>query len=389
MSRQGKILMLLDNPFRSDARPEKEANSLMQAGYEVSIWTEVSDQLPVEEDRGGLKIRRVLDPIFKHPLRKEYRKNVHAVAMSIVNAKVDAVHCHDYQMLPYGTAAKKIDPTLKLVYDSHEYLPGWPLHETSKGFLNRFKGYLTWKYALRKEGIGARLADAMIVVNEPFVSKYKKALRLSRPPIVVSNFPNSMSEQDLHSDQYFHHKYGLDQDMLVVVHTGNIYYSEEQVEALINTLSQFPELVLVFFGSLAKYKDLERRFAHLPNVYFDGFSSQAENVKRMAAADIGICHVVAHWESSRFTMANRYMEYTYAGLAIVCNEYSGARHITDRFPNTLYYSGMLDEGNFAAVLKDTITKKESLKKQSILARQHFSFEREAEKLINIYKQLIG
>lgn len=382
------ILMLLDNPFKSDARVEKEAASLLKRGYQVTLWAETSADLPAEETRGGMKVRRRLEPLFKSPLRRHYRENVAAVATEIASTDIAAVHCHDYQMLPYGAAAKRARPGLKLVYDAHEYLPGWPLHQTSVGLLNRMKGYLTWKEALRREREGARLADAMIVVSEPVAALYEKTLGLARPPTVVSNFPNEIAAAELMNDRCFHREYGLSDDQLVVVHAGNIYQSDEEIDRMLEGLARFPGLVLVFLGDAPRYRALEARIAPSPRVFFGGFHSQAQNIKRMASADIGVCHIVTRWQSQRITMANRYMEYTYAGLAVMCNEYEGARYITERFPNTVYYRGLGKSSDFEAKLTEAVRNRNALQSQSRLARTHYSFEREAEKLAGLYEGLL-
>ena len=65
-----KVLMLLDNPFVSDARVERCAKALIEVGYEVRIFCMGKNELPVEEERDGIKISRLLPDGLLHPLRK-------------------------------------------------------------------------------------------------------------------------------------------------------------------------------------------------------------------------------------------------------------------------------------------------------------------------------
>ena len=63
------VLMLLDNPFISDARVEKEALSLIEFGVEVTVACTKEENLPNNENRNGITIFRCFSDFFNSPLK--------------------------------------------------------------------------------------------------------------------------------------------------------------------------------------------------------------------------------------------------------------------------------------------------------------------------------
>ncbi len=61
-----RVAMLLSNAFRPDPRVLKEAQTLAQAGYDVTVvaWDR-EGKFPPEERVGGLGVRRVQDRTFQ------------------------------------------------------------------------------------------------------------------------------------------------------------------------------------------------------------------------------------------------------------------------------------------------------------------------------------
>ena len=137
------ILMLLDNSFVSDARVEKEAESLLAIGASLTVGCLIEKGLPEEELRDGYKILRIIEDGFNAPMRKTYDEYLSKTVDKILKFDFDILHCHDFYMLSIGAEVKKQRPAVKLIYDAHEYLKGWPFYKTSSG-LNKWKGKIVW-----------------------------------------------------------------------------------------------------------------------------------------------------------------------------------------------------------------------------------------------------
>ncbi|MDP9119411.1 MAG: hypothetical protein M3M93_03920, partial [Actinomycetota bacterium] len=60
--RRQHVVMLLLNPYTNDSRVEREATSLHEAGYRVTILAVADEALPTNEVRDGVNVRRVERP---------------------------------------------------------------------------------------------------------------------------------------------------------------------------------------------------------------------------------------------------------------------------------------------------------------------------------------
>ena len=56
---RGHVAMLVRNRYTHDSRVEKEASTLVEAGYRVTIVADAADGLPAREWRGGAEVIRV------------------------------------------------------------------------------------------------------------------------------------------------------------------------------------------------------------------------------------------------------------------------------------------------------------------------------------------
>ena len=128
------VAMIVSNPCDPDPRVEKEAFSLIQAGYEVTIYAfdrEENSELISTND--GIIIRRYrvgFTPTGASSLfmgakvlsgLKRFRKRV---LNDLLNNPPDIIHCHDADTLEIGIMMKsKTDA--KLVFDMHDLAHTW------------------------------------------------------------------------------------------------------------------------------------------------------------------------------------------------------------------------------------------------------------------------
>lgn len=127
------ILMLLENPFPADIRVEKEAHSLVKAGFDVLLLCPAQDGQPLEDSFKGIKIYRFSggypDNFFVRKLVLGYQAlTFHNIFWSraIINLmrrrRVDALHVHDLFLAATGVAVKK-KTGIPVVIDLHENYP--------------------------------------------------------------------------------------------------------------------------------------------------------------------------------------------------------------------------------------------------------------------------
>tara|TARA_B110000285_G_C15073814_1_gene589493 strand:+ start:114 stop:1271 length:1158 start_codon:yes stop_codon:yes gene_type:complete len=383
-----QVLMLLDNPFVSDVRVDKEAASLSKYGASVTVACSMENDLPYKEIRNGYTIIRLIEDGYNAPLRKSYKEYISRTADKIEQLEFNILHCHDFYMLSIGNELKKRNPSIYLIYDAHEYLKGWPFYKTSKG-INKFKGRLVWNQLVRKEKNEIKKADKVITITSAIAERIRENSALLISPMVIGNYP---MKTDLEvSNGYFHEKYKLPKDELVLIHSGTIYHTDFQLKTLFDIVTSITNLILVFVGDRPRFFDIKQivgKDAELSKkIYFHDYpKTQNETVNLLGAADFGLLHVNDSWEAHKIGFSNRFAEYIMAELPVVATP----QEFTFKLNNELECCAFYHENN-SVELKNAIQKitanKMNFKKNAMAAREKLDWKLESQKLIDLYKSL--
>ena len=128
------VAMIVSNPCDPDPRVEKEAFSLIQAGYEVTIYSfDREGNSELVSTNNGIKIRRFrvgFTPTGASSLSmaakvlfglKKFRKRV---LNDLLKNPPDIIHCHDADTLEIGIMMKS-KTNAKLVFDMHDLAHTW------------------------------------------------------------------------------------------------------------------------------------------------------------------------------------------------------------------------------------------------------------------------
>ena len=211
MTAAKRILMLLDNPLKSDSRVEREMKALAEAGHHITILATNEDpSLPVEEETAFYRVIRRMNTGFKAPYRKVYKaKNEETIAL-ILGLSFEVLHCHDYHMLILGAAVKQRLPGIMLLYDAHEYLRGAPAYQESKGLANKVKAFIVWRRALRDELKAIQAADKIVTITNGIAAKMRDDFRLATAPVVVRNIPPKIPF--IRHEHYFHDHFRIERE---------------------------------------------------------------------------------------------------------------------------------------------------------------------------------
>jgi len=378
------VHMLLDNPLVSDARVEKEASTLVAAGYKLIIHAVEKDGWPEKEVKNGYTIIRDIQLSIDHPFSKAYKVFRKNFVDKMVAESFDILHCHDFKMIILGALIKRKRPNLKLVYDAHEFLPGWPLYEELKGWQNRLKGLLVWKRFVRHERRAIRACDAIITVGPALALEMKKEYGLKQEPAVLRNIPEKI-DLDV-TPQYFHRHFNLPANTVVLIHSGNLYHSDERIQMMINAVLQVEKCVLVFIGNSQKLKTLAENNTS-PRILFHDYVERERLYNLMGAADFGIVHTwQPDWRSHWFSLPNRIMEYTCAGLPIISTSQPEFMKLGLAYGNMVFYRGH-NEGEMVQAISNGLLMRDALKRNAFNAAKALSWESESKVLLDLYAQL--
>lgn len=192
-----RIGMVLDKGFPPDIRVEKEAKALIQGGFEVFLLCEKSgsNQKDFETLDYGLHVSRFAyyrDKLanFFEKVTMQYRGYHHAISHFIENFRLDAIHIHDFDMVPTGLrVARKYH--LPIVADLHENLPAaFVAYRSDADAFDWLYSHATRNYLLMRwhEKRALKGCDRIIVVVPEAFKRMVNEYGIAREKIeVVSN----------------------------------------------------------------------------------------------------------------------------------------------------------------------------------------------------------
>lgn len=166
--------MILRSDFPPDIRVEKEARSLIKAGYEVYLLCSYSENHPFEEMRDKIFIRRALTPDKRFFLRKinslifvtkfYHRRWAKEIEKLILDKKIGVLHIHDLPLVK-TTLIVGEKYNIPVVADLHENYPA-AVGVYKIPFWKRlyFDNQRRWKKNEKK--CSERVNKIIVVVNE-------------------------------------------------------------------------------------------------------------------------------------------------------------------------------------------------------------------------------
>lgn len=382
------IYMLLDNSFVSDARVEKECETLISAGHQVTVICVEDPKFPKEEKRNGVEILRWIAPSFNAPLRQGYEDFLHDISNKILELNPMYVHCHDFYMLSIGSQLKEKNPSIKLIYDAHEYLQGWPFYRTNKG-INRLKGKLVYTKLKLDEKRNLGKIDRLVTITDEIGAKLTRISKLNTHPIIVGNYPKKLQLRQ--KDNYFQKEFSLDKDCKILIHSGTIYLSNEQLTELFNSLLTFPNICLVFIGNRQRIDEVKNmvrsRLDWEKKVFFHDYpSTQEKTIQLIHQGDIGLLHVNLKWEAHQIGFSNRFVEYLMAGIPVIGTAQNFTHKMNEQNRVAEFYNGKKVSSLIEPLHKildnygDYISEIEKIRKD-------LNWESESDKLIHLYQTL--
>lgn len=378
--------MLLDNDFMSDNRVEKEAISLIAAGYSVEVLCLKGGGLPENEQRNSIRITRLIDPLlYTRPFSDTARSSVHGLIETLRRREFDYLHVHDYNLVHVGKALKRARTSLPAIYDSHEYFAEFPFYRNTKTLNVRLKTHLVWRLLLLRERRAARSYDALIATTDYISSKLSQRFRIPRH-ISLRNIPE---RQEPPSSNHLRTSLGLEDDAVVVAHSGNIYFQPDYLRTIHRAMAALHEhayfVMLVDRSRSIQHRAFVAENAMADRVRFVEYPPKEKSIEYLSSASIGFSWVNPAFKSSLYTSANRYWEYTMARLPVVSNPQIEAAEEIRKFGNGLIYA---EEGDgLSRALLSLLQDYKVYKDAAIRASQGSSWESESKKLLELYEAL--
>ncbi len=226
----------------------------------------------------------------------------------------DLIHANDFRMLGVGARAKlrarAEGRAVKLVWDSHDYLPG----------INPWNSHPRWHKAMvAHEREYARYADAVTTVSETMVELLTEGHGLTTTPVIVRNAPTVGLDGPDDGEPGVRELCGLAEDVPLLLYVGTMTPARG-VDTMVQAL---PRLEGVHVGFVARPSaNLDRilgvaeelgvrdRVHHLPYVPVDRICGY------IASATIGVWPGV-HLPNHEVDLPTKFYEYAQARLPMV------------------------------------------------------------------------
>lgn len=184
-----QIAMLLSNAFRPDTRVLKEAQSLVQAGFDITIicWDRLAELPSVETLPSGVKIIRIINVRSSYGIGARQILTLHrfwCASLHILDdLQPNLLHCHDFDTLPCGLFWGKAHH-IPIIYDAHEYYA-----DLVRPRLIGLFGKILYLVIREAEKLAAHMASAVVTVDETLAEIYN---RLNQRVLVIGHYPQKI-----------------------------------------------------------------------------------------------------------------------------------------------------------------------------------------------------
>jgi glycosyltransferase involved in cell wall biosynthesis len=407
------VVLLLNNPYTSDSRSWKIANSLVAAGDRVTVVARAAGGLPAREQRDGVEVIRIEQPrplgwLPSPPLppgaggprlrspRDRVRDTIGRAVQVVryllltrqwatrIGEVVPAADIWQSEGLVTLPVALRLRTRLggRVVYDSRD------VHVESARFA-RLPG--PWRRLLaRGERRWARAADAVVTVSRPYAEVLERMLGVR--PVIVMNGPIAWDPPNP-PERRFHERFGLPKGKRVVLHVGAIQ-PHRGIEELVDAIGLVEDAVLVVVGDGLHKAAVEARAAQAPHaerIHFLPAVPPDELVPLNASADVHAIAIQASTLNHRLSTPTKLFDAMGAGTPVVVSDLPGMAEIV----NGAGFGVLCDPtspADIARAIREVIDappeRRRALRGAALAAaRGEYSWDRQVARLREVYDGL--
>jgi len=296
------ILICRSNPVTPDPRVEKEAASLVGAGYQVNVigWDR-SAYHPVDEHKDGYKIHRI--PILSHygmglgNFTKLAKWQVRLLGWLYANRKeYDVLHACDFDTVLPCLVMKMIFGK-KLVYDIFDFYP------------DHLRNTPLWvKQTIRRLDYWIiNMADAVILVDDARREQIKET-RPRRLFIIYNSPQDSTYNYSVHISSL---KGGLH-----LTYVG-LFQKERGLLEVISLLNRHPEWTLDMAGFGGDEEAIYKACKDIPNIHWHGQVDYDKALHLSSQADVLFATYDPSIPNHRYSSPNKLFEAMMLGKPII------------------------------------------------------------------------
>lgn len=372
------VLMLVWTDVSTDARVQREATTLAEAGHRVHVIGRavaagyapppgVTVESAGVAPTGIARRRRLPAPLrlarwvlLPQHVNRALRRWVAQAEPKARARDFDVVHAHDFTALLFG-ARLAAERRVPLVYDAHEFWPGRDRH-------GRPTPYQNWQEKRTEKRVGSTAAE-VITVGPELAQLLEKHFGWTNVTVVRNTFPMTDPGQPPTEPE-------------AAVYAGRIGPGRD-LEAVVAAASQIGPLRTVLVGPAdGGY------LAGLPTQDIDVLDALPldDAVTLLTNSGIALVTLSDKWLNNRIGMPNKLFMAVRAGVPVVASDLPALRRlVTEHGIGRLYRPG--DPASLAAAVREVQASYGELTAAVARARTELSWERDAEALRGVYARL--
>lgn len=382
-----KIAMLLDNPLSPDDRVLKEARSLVNAGYDVTVFCKKKEGLIDYENTEGIKIKRVFTCNLGTSILIDKYLSAHFELINTIDEKFDVYHCHDNETWPIGYILSKRD-NAKFICDSHEYFPDYLMESTYMG--NKRK-YETAVISALNRGEYFKYADGVLTVSNSMAERFQEEYKLKTIPTVIYN-TRPYNFRITKQYDLFREKYGIKKNKKILFFQGNIEPSRG-LDFIIEALSLIKSDVLFLAAGkieeeyLKYLKAVSEKYNVKDKFKYIGFLNPSDLMKYTASADLLMYYPRNELENLKLTVPNKFFDYIFASRPLIVGDVSEFKTITNKYNLGFCVSNVKEMSEKVDILLNDYTLYSEKTQNSIKSHKDLCWEVQEKKLLDFYEKV--
>lgn len=374
--------MLVLNPFTHDTRVEKEAATLIDAGYRVTVVAEAAPGLPQREVIRGVEVVRVQRRRSRLPGLRLFAY-ARQLERALLAQRPEIIHAHDSNaLLPVARAARRLG--VPFVYDAHDLWTGRPRRGRSRAYFAASQLY----YRLLEARLVPRAA-AHLTVSQPIARHLERVYHLPEVTL-VPNYPPALpgiDPRDLRSQPGAE---GIPTGADVILYLGGLM-ADRGIEQLVRAVAELPTAHLALLGEGALAEEIRELALVLgigDRVHLLAPVPSDEVVAYAASATIGVSPIIPSCLNYRYSLPNKLFQYMAAGIPVVASDFEQVREVVIGSDAGLTVD-MTDPAAMAAALQTLLADATARARMGRNGRtaiaSRFNWARAADALLAVYR----
>lgn len=309
-----RVCMLLHKTVVHDSRVRREASTLAEAGYDVTVL-ELAPIARGDRTLDGFARRSAMPPAWVKPaLPFHAYRAVFLLSFlaGVVRLRPDVIHAHDAAMLLPGLIGARLTGA-RLVYDSHELATSVPYRE---------KAWARFVEAI--ERLAVPRAALVITVSDGIAARLRDRYGLPGTPVVVRNV-SALVEGEPGGTPGLRARLGLDARTPLVLHQGAAA-PMRGCATLVRAVAALDDAHLVFLGDddvrgfNGELAELAAELGAGERVHFVASQPLEHLLALTREADVGVTLLEDTCVNHQLALPNKLFEYIAAGIPVVASD---------------------------------------------------------------------